>query len=141
MSKKLAEKIAEAIQVIEAIEFDKVELGKHVVNDDFYFVVQEYETKDPAIARHEGHKQYVDVQYVVEGKEAIDIAPAMFLEIDEPYVEEFDVVFYKEPKQATRFVLTPGSYAVLYPEDSHKPGLSVGDTPIKMKKIVGKVRI
>ena len=34
---------------------------------------QEYETKDPAIARHEGHKQYVDVQYVVEGKEAIDI--------------------------------------------------------------------
>ena len=141
MSKKLAEKIAEALEVIEAIDYEKMELGKHVVNDDFYFLVQEYDSKDPAVARHEAHKNYVDIQYVVEGKEAIDIAPMMFMEVDEPYDADRDVVFFKEPKQATRFVLTDGGYAILYPEDSHKPGLRVGETPVKMKKIVGKVRI
>ncbi len=141
MSKKLAEKIAEALQVIEGIEFEKMELGKHVVNEDFYFLIQEYETKDPAVARHEAHKNYVDIQFVVEGKEAIDIAPMMFMEVDEAYNEQRDVVFFKEPKQATRFVLTNGGYAILYPEDSHKPGLRVGETPVKVKKIVGKVRI
>ena len=105
MSKKLAEKIAEALKVIESIEYDKMELGKHVVNDDFYFLVQGYESKDPAVARHEAHRCYVDIQYVVEGKEAIDIAPMMFMEVDEPYDADRDVVFFKEPKQATRYVL------------------------------------
>ena len=141
MSKKLAEKIAEALKVIEAIDYEKMELGKHVVNDDFFFLVQEYDSKDPAVARHEAHKNYVDIQYVVEGKEAIDIAPVMFMEVDEPYDANRDIVLFKEPKQATRFVLTDGGYAILYPEDSHKPGLCVDETPVKIKKIVGKVRI
>ena len=141
MSKKLAEKIAEALEVIEAIDYEKMELGKHVVNDDFYFLVQEYDSKDPEVARHEAHRCYVDIQYVVEGKEAIDIAPMMFMEVDEAYDANRDVVFFKEPKQATRFVLTDGGYAILYPEDSHKPGLRVGETSVKIKKIVGKVRI
>lgn len=140
MSKKLAEKIAEALEVIKGIEFEKMELGKYEVNDDFYYLVQEYEPKDPEVARHEAHKNYVDIQYVVEGKEAIDIAPMMFMEVDEPYDAERDVVFFKEPKQATRFVLTDGSYAILYPEDSHKPGVCVG-AKTKVKKIVGKVRV
>ena len=140
MKKTLAEKIAEALEVIQAVEFEKTELGKHAVNDDFFYLVQEYESKDPAVARHEAHKAYVDIQYVVEGKEAIDIAPAMFMEVEEEYDVARDVVFFKEPKQATRFVLTDGGYAILYPEDSHKPGVRV-DEPVKMKKIVGKVRI
>ena len=140
MKKTLAEKIAEGLKVIQSVDFENTELGKYVVNEDFFYLVQEYESKNPAVARHEAHKAYVDIQYVVEGKEAIDIAPAMFMEVEEEYDADRDVVFFKEPKQATRFVLTDGGYAILYPEDSHKPGVCV-DEPVKVKKIVGKVRI
>lgn len=140
MKKTLAEKIAEGLEVIQNVDFENTALGKYVVNDDFYYLVQEYEAKDPEVARHEAHKAYVDIQYVVEGKEAIDIAPAMFMDVEEAYDEARDVVFFKEPKQATRFVLTDGGYAILYPEDSHKPGVRVGEGS-KVKKIVGKVRI
>ena len=140
MKKTLEQKIAEALEVIEKIEFENTELGKYEVDEDFYYLVQKYESKDPAVARHEAHKKYVDIQYVVEGKEAIDIAPAMFMEVEEEYDENRDVVFFKEPKQATRFVLTDGGYAILYPEDSHKPGVRVGEAAT-VKKIVGKVRI
>lgn len=140
MKKTLSQKIEEGLAIIEKVDFENTELGKYVVNDDFYYLVQEYESKDPAVARHEAHKAYVDIQYVVEGKEAIDIAPALFMEVEEAYDETRDVVFFKEPKQATRFVLTDGGYAILYPEDSHKPGVRVGEAT-KVKKIVGKVRI
>ena len=37
-------------------------------------------------------------------------------------------------------IATDGGYAILYPQDSHKPGVAVG-APSTVKKIVGKVRI
>lgn len=140
MSKTLADKIKEALAVIESVNFDEAEPGKHVVNDDFFYLVQKYETKALEAGRHEAHKKYVDIQYLVEGKERIDLAPAEKMEAEEPYNEERDIVFFKEPAQATNIVLTDGGYAIFYPEDSHKPGLSV-DGPSPVKKIVGKVRI
>lgn len=138
--KTLSEKIKEALAVIEQVDFDAAEPGKHVVNDDFFYLVQSYETKAPEAGRHEAHKKYVDIQYLVEGKERIDLAPAEKMDVEEAYDEERDVVFFKEPSQATTVVLTGGGYAILYPEDSHKPGLSA-DGAVPVKKIVGKVRI
>ena len=140
MSKTLNEKINESIAVIEGLDKNNLELGKHVVNEDFFYLVQEYETKAPETARHEAHEKYVDIQYMIQGKEQIDIAPAEKMEVEEPYNADRDVVFFKEPEQATHVVLTDGGYAVLYPADSHKPGLRVGE-PAKVRKIVGKVRI
>lgn len=140
MSKTLNEKINESIAVLEGLDKENLELGKYVVNEDFFYLVQEYETKDPEIARHEAHEKYVDIQYMIQGKEQIDIAPAEKMKVEEPYNADRDVVFFKEPEQATHVVLTDGGYAVLYPADSHKPGLRVGE-PAKVRKIVGKVRI
>ena len=140
MSKTLNEKINESIAVLEGLDKENLELGKYVVNEDFFYLVQEYETKDPEIARHEAHEKYVDIQYMIQGKEQIDIAPAEKMEVEEPYNADRDVVFFKEPEQATHVVLTDGGYAVLYPADSHNPGPRVGKAA-KVRKIVGKVRI
>lgn len=140
MRKTLEEKINESIAVIEGLDKERLELGKHVVNDDFFYLVQEYETKAPEVARHEAHEKYVDIQYMIQGKEQIDIAPAEKMEVSEPYNADRDIVFFAEPKQATHVVLTDGGYVVVYPEDSHKPGIRVGETA-KVRKIVGKVRI
>ena len=63
------------------------------------------------------------------------------LEVDEAYDEERDLVFFKEPDQAANIILTDGGYAILYPADSHKPGLRVGEEPVAVRKIVGKVRV
>ena len=76
---------------------------------------------------------------IMGGKEQIDIAPADKMEVAEPYNADRDIVFFKEPEQATHVVLTDGGYVVVYPEDSHKPGIRVGE-PAKVRKIVGKVR-
>ena len=47
----------------------------------------------------------------------------------------------KDPKQAVNIILTGGGYAILYPADSHKPGLQADGQPVKVRKIVGKVRV
>lgn len=140
MSKTLQEKIAEALDVINSVNFEEMELGKHVINDDLYLLIQKYESKDPDVARYEAHKNYVDIQYVVDGKESIYIAPVSIMTETAPYNPEKDVVFFENIDQAATAVLTNGGYAILYPEDAHKPGVTVDET-VTVKKIVGKVRI
>ena len=39
MSKTLIEKINESIAVIEGLDKENLELGKHVVNEDFFYLV------------------------------------------------------------------------------------------------------
>jgi YhcH/YjgK/YiaL family protein len=141
MGKTLTERIKEAVELITNLDFDHLELGRHDVEEDFFYIVQEYETKPLEAGRHEAHKAYVDIQYVISGKERIDVTAAAGMEIDEPYDEEKDLVFFKEPKQAANVILTGGGYAILYPADSHKPGLQADGQPVKVRKIVGKVRV
>ena len=140
MPKSLSERIKEAVKYLESLNFDELEQGKIVVNEDFFVLIQSYETKLPEQVRYEAHKKYVDVQYIVEGKELIEIAPTGILEVDEPYSEEKDIAFYKPVKQAATVVLTKGGYVVLYPEDAHRPGVCVDEITTN-KKLVGKVRI
>ena len=141
MGKTLKERIDEAVEMIAGLDFDNLVLGRHDVDEDFFYIVQEYETKPLEAGRHEAHKAYVDIQYVISGKERIDVTAAAGMEIVESYDEEKDLVFFKEPEQAANIILTDGGYAVLYPSDSHKPGLRAGKEAVKVRKIVGKVRV
>lgn len=140
MSKTLQEKIEEALAAIEGINFDEAELGKHVINDDIFLLLQKYDSKDPKEARFETHNNYLDIQYVVKGKECLEIAPKTIMEVTESYDPERDVEFYKDVEDATKIVLTDGAYVIIYPTDAHKPGMYVG-RPSEVKKIVAKIRI
>ena len=138
--KTLQEKIAEALEFMKNLNFEEMELGKHVINEDSFVLVQKYDSKEPDAARFEAHRDYVDIQYVVEGMESIEIAAVTAMTVTESYDAERDVEFYAEPEVAAKFVLTDGSYAILYPADAHKPGVKVGKS-VPVKKMVGKVRI
>ena len=138
--KTLQEKIAEALEFMKSLNFEEMELGKHVINEDSFVLIHKYDSKEPDAARFEAHKDYVDIQYVVEGVESIEIAAVTAMTVTEIYDPERDVEFYAEPDAAAKFVLTDGSYAILYPADAHKPGVKVGES-VPVKKMVGKVRI
>ena len=138
--KTLQEKIAEALKFMEGLNFDEMEVGKHVINEDSFVLIQKYDSKEPDAVRFEAHRDYVDIQYVVEGLESIEIAAVTAMTVTENYDPERDVEFYAEPEVAAKFVLTDGSYAILYPTDAHKPGVKVGES-VPVKKMVGKVRI
>lgn len=136
----MEQKLVRALEIIEGLNWDGITCGKYVVDDDIYYIVQEYETKYPQEARYEAHRKYVDIQYILKGTERMEFADVAKLEVDEAYNAEADAELFKDPKVIDACVVEAGDYRIFFPEDAHKPGLCVGE-PSKVKKIVAKVRI
>ncbi len=116
--------------------------GKYPIQGDQVFaLVQEYETKDPAVCRFETHRKYIDIQMMVEGEEIIESIPAAFLKSVEPYV--FDIEYYSVPvvHRACSLAMNPECCAVFFPEDAHRPGLRMGTESRLVKKIVVKATL
>jgi len=104
-----------------------------------YAIFQTYETKDIANAKMEGHRRYIDIQYIHSGVEQILVSPISRIVKKAEYDKERDLHF---PKVAdySNFRLTAGMACILYPEDLHAPCISV-DAPSKVQKIVIKVAL
>jgi len=138
---KMEQKLARALEVIEDLDWETVECGRYDVDDELYYMVQEYETKYPEQARYEAHEKYVDIQYIVKGVERMEFAETSKLKVTEKYNPEKDVKFLEEPKVIDASIVEAGDYRIFYPEDAHRPGLCVNNTPAKVKKILAKILI
>ena len=138
---KMEQKLARALEIIEDLDWETVECGRYGVDDELYYMVQEYETKYPDQARYEAHEKYVDIQYIVKGVERMEFAETSKLKVTEKYNPEKDVKFLEEPKVIDASIVEEGDYRIFYPEDAHRPGLCVNNTPSKVKKILAKILI
>ena len=138
---KMEQKLARALEIIEDLDWETVECGRYDVDDELYYMVQEYETKYPDQARYEAHEKYVDIQYIVKGVERMEFAETSKLKVTEKYNPEKDVKFLEEPKVIDASIVEAGDYRIFYPEDAHRPGLCVNNTPSKVKKILAKILI
>ena len=110
-----------------------------IQGDDIYAIVASYTTKGPH--KFEAHREYVDIQCLLEGQEIIESTELNGLTVDTPYDPEKDVGFYvnaDSPKNISH--LMPGIFITFFPHDAHMPGVSVGDTPAFVKKVVVKIR-
>jgi YhcH/YjgK/YiaL family protein len=107
---------------------------------NLYAPLSEYMSKNEEDARYEAHKKYIDIQYVVTGKELIGVAPvSQMKDILEPYSEEKDIMFMTV-NQGTNYQATPDRFFIFFPEDLHRPGLKDGDNS-PVRKMVVKVKI
>lgn len=106
---------------------------------DVFALVQRYETVMADALKFEYHRKYIDIQYIVSGKEAIGWVPAGQMTITEAYDTEKDICFGIAPKKEITMVrLQAGQLAVFYPEDGHAPKLAAGK-PSRVVKVVVKV--
>ncbi len=104
-----------------------------------YAIFQCYETKAIEEAKIEGHKKFIDIQYIHSGTEQILVSPSSRMIKDADYNEKKDVYFPKAADYSS-IRLNSGMGCILYPEDLHAPGIRV-DAPAKIEKIVIKVAI
>lgn len=98
----------------------------------------EYETRPQAEVPFEAHRKLWDVQLVIEGEEYIGCAPLADVVEATPYSEADDIAFYSGAGQ--NVLLRPGMAVLLAPWDAHRPGVTAGDAPSKIKKIVVKLK-
>ena len=103
----------------------------------------EYDAELPAAETLEAHREYVDIQAVISGREAMFWANIDGLEVATPYDPEKDVEFRKTPAEGvSKLELVPGLFAVFYPEDGHYGKiLPASGKAGKVKKVVVKVKL
>ena len=107
--------------------------------DNVFALVQTYETQAPERLSFEAHRLHADIQCVVSGQEAIYYSPLGALSETTPYAETKDIAFYSGSNNCP-LIMLPGSFAILNPQDAHKP-CSVWGKPERVKKVVVKVRL
>lgn len=125
-----------AFDFIRKTDFSKLADGKYEIDgDNIFAIVQEYKTKD--IAKLEGHRKYIDIQYLHSGVELIayaNLENQIIISDD----EEKDLAFYEGDGSFIK--LESQMFAIFFPQDLHMPGIKLTEST-KVKKIVIKVRV
>lgn len=113
---------------------------RYELGDGDYVNVESYNTYNFLDRRYESHKKYIDIQYIVLGKETIVVEPISNLCVVEKYDESRDIAFYKNDIHGQDCNLEEGEMLELLPEDGHMPCISTNDS-VKVKKAVFKMLI
>lgn len=131
--------IAAGLQYLAAFD-PATEDGRYPVDGDAVFaLVQSYRTAPGAEKRWESHIRHLDIQYIVSGQERILHAPVGWMEMETPYDDGKDVIFYRDPPAATSCLLLPGDFVIFHPHDGHKGGCMAGGRD-EVRKVVVKVK-
>jgi YhcH/YjgK/YiaL family protein len=117
------------------------DLGIHELRGDLMYVnVLSYETVSREDCRFESHREYIDLQYTIEGEEGIDYCNFRKLEKDGEYDSDLDLQFYTATPQESTLRIDGNTFCVFFPEDAHRPKIKLTQ-PKLLKKLVVKIHI
>jgi biofilm protein TabA len=117
-------------------------VGRHeIAGDDIFAFVQKHQTKPYEERLYEAHRKYIDIQYMIRGREIVYWSPLAWLtEVTMPFDAEKDATLWKVIPNGVPFQLNAGHFTILYPEDGHVPSCSWGEAA-EVLKVVVKVRV
>lgn len=141
--KECEEPVQKALVYLREHDFLNMADGKYEIDGEkIYAKVQRYKTKTVEKCRPEAHKKYIDVQFIASGVEELGwCAFNPDLKETEGYDGRDDVCFFEELIPKSSIVLYAGDFAVLYPEDVHRPQTAVDGVPADVVKVVVKVAV
>lgn len=114
------------------VDADRVELS-----EDVYVLHKFYDTKDEENCHYETHRDYIDVQFLVSGRESIGWAPKKDL-TEKEYLAHKDQ--YLLEGEGAILPLEPGQFMIFFPEDGHMPCVRRGEkSPVE--KLIAKIRV
>ena len=116
-------------------ECNKIELDKNC------FVLQQaYISKDKEDCFFESHKKYIDIQYIFEGEEIMEVENINNLEITSDYKEDLDYAKYAQSKYSSVLKIRENELAIFYPNDAHMPCIKINENK-KVIKAVFKISV
>lgn len=113
---------------------------KIILDENNFALEQTYLSKTKEYCFFESHKKYIDVQFILEGEEIIEIDNIKNLSINFQYDENIDLIKYDGSKFSSSLKLRKGDVAIFFPDDAHMPCIKV-DEEKKIIKTVVKVKI
>ncbi len=128
------------LQQIAQFDFSNYQKGRFTISsDDFFGIGLEYDTREASECLWEAHRTYLDVHYILEGEEIINITDISAAVVTKEYDPEGDYGLFEGQKQQAVH-LKPGMFLVLYPNEVHQTAIQVSD-PIAVRKIVFKIKL
>ena len=135
--KFLDEKIQKCFEYIEENNLKDMEKGTYEIDGKDIFVnIVEYKTTKAENRFWEAHKQYIDIHFMLEGKEYININ---FIDDMEKklYIEKDDFLELIGDKKIS-VLMKERDFLICYPNDAHMTAVEV-ENPEKIKKAIFKV--
>jgi YhcH/YjgK/YiaL family protein len=134
-----------AFDYLSSTGLDTLAVGEYEILPDreVYAIVSEYVPKTAENCLFEAHKRYIDLQYIVSGKEVMGVTHASDLKSTAPYSDEKDIEFFEPDGVAAEYqVADSSSYYVFLPEDVHRPSMRCddNDSTSMVKKVVLKIK-
>jgi biofilm protein TabA len=116
--------------------------GLHELGEPGWYVnVHGYTTQAPDLCTWENHLATIDIQYMIDGVEGIDLIAVEQLGEPTSFKAESDTQkFAAVGKPAPRLILRTGDFVVFLPGEAHRPKVAAG-APVALKKLVVKVPV
>jgi YhcH/YjgK/YiaL family protein len=130
-----------AFQFLTSNDHKVLDSGRYEIDGDNIFAnIQTYETSLWEDSNWETHAKYIDIQYIVEGKEKIGWCDSNNLTVKENRLADSDIIYYEQEVEASsEAVLSEGEFGIFFPSDAHRP-CGCHQKPSHVKKIVVKVK-
>lgn len=134
----LNQRIKTALEFLESNDISALETKRYEIDEDNVFaIVAEYNTKSKDVAAWEAHRKYIDIQYVVKGRELIGYSNIESMTQKTEYDNEKDIVFFNGDGEFTK--IEEGMFGIYFPDDVHMPAISCSEEA-KVKKVIIKVK-
>ena len=132
-------KIQRGLQFLRDTDFSGKAAGRHEVDEELFYFINEYETKAAEECFWEAHRKNLDLHYILEGKEKIGYAAIERLDVKEEYSDEKDAVFFTGTLEST-VAVSSGDLVICYPQDGHMTAIMAGKKEA-VRKVVLKIKI
>jgi biofilm protein TabA len=133
--------IFRAVSFVQGFDRERPD-GKYEIGTGIFAIVQSVQTRQAKERLFEAHRDYIDVQMVLEGCERQDAAllDNEKFKVSQEYDKEKDIIFFDEPANYSTIIVSGGQFVVYYPTDTHRPCCSVG-RPANIRKVCVKIKI
>lgn len=102
-----------------------------------FAIVQEYDTEEEEKKHFEVHGNYADLQFILEGEEAVCFSRGDQAELVTNNLSSLDYALYNT-QEFEKMVLKKGEYVVFVPGELHKVGV-MNQKKTRVKKLTIKV--
>ncbi|MDU1568172.1 MAG: YhcH/YjgK/YiaL family protein [Clostridium sp.] len=137
--KGLNQNLDKAIDYIYSANLYDLKIGKNYIDNENIFINRfNYIGQKEFDCFFEGHKNYLDIHIILNGKEKLGYSDISELNQVSKYDLENDFIKFEGPIK-NYIDLKAGDFVITFPEDIHMPKISINDETIE--KIVCKVLV
>lgn len=139
---RLPAAIETALEFLRTTDFRTLQPGVVEIDGRTVFAqILDLTTQPREQQKPEVHRRYLDIQFLAWGEEEIGIAIDRGNNvIQEELLAQRDIIYYQNSENESFFEMVPGSYAIFFPQDVHRPACNK-HRATAIRKIVVKVAI